>query len=118
MSSEHKPASYDDVSTRSLLLVGVIGVILVFVSVLAVQAIYYQYERAEFERKVVHKVDKDLEKVIAAQKARLTTAGQGAHPDLGEKSIPISQAMEMVIQNYTSRQQDEAAAGKTASGES
>lgn len=118
MSSEHETASYDDVSTRSLLLVGVLGVILVVVTVIAVQAVYYRYEQAEFERKVIQNDNHEVEEIIAAQKDRLTTGGEGAHPELGEKSIPISQAMELVIQNYQSRQRNESVAGTTTAGES
>ena len=112
MSSEHTTPSYDDVNTKSLALIGLFAVILVFVVIAATQVVYFRYEEAEFQEKVLNSENKGVQEMIAAQKARLLTAGTGADPETGMvadpekklKSIPISEAKELVITNYQSKQ--------------
>ena len=112
MSSEHTTPSYDDVNTKSLALIGLFAVILVFVVIAATQVVYFRYEEAEFQEKVLHSENKGVQEMVAAQKAQLRTAGLGADPESGMvaepeadlKSIPITEAMELVITSYQSKQ--------------
>lgn len=123
---EHENASYDDVNTRSLFLVGLLSVILVFAAIVAVQTVYFRYEESEFQRKFINSGPSEADKVVAAQKERLTVAAplpastpepeaegeaepEGEAKPAGaaeppEMSIPIAQAMAEVLTRYQTEQ--------------
>lgn len=103
MTSDHAnhKAAYDDLNIRSIVLVGGVGSILVFVAVVAVQVIYFRYEDSEYARKVLDAPDVAAETILASQTERLGVPGDGAN--VGEKSIPISVAMKAVVAEYQER---------------
>lgn len=102
MASDHR-ASYDDIQIRTLAVVGVVGALLVFVAIVALQVVYFRYEKAEYERKVIDAPTRQVDTQVAAQVKRLTTAGEGADAEKGEKRIPIDRAMSLVLADYRGR---------------
>lgn len=103
--AEHDPsAAYDDLNVRSIALVGGVGAVLVFVSIVAVQVIYFRYHQAEHEQKVIDVTLPQVEKTVADQRARISKAGVGADAEKGEKSIPVTDAMVAVVKEYRERQ--------------
>lgn len=107
MTVEHDPsAAYDDVNVRSITVIGVVGAVLVFTSIAAVQVIYFKYRQSEYELKVLAVPTVAENEVLAGQLQRLTVAGQGADPEKGEKSIPIKEAMTQVLADYKKRSDD------------
>lgn len=104
MAEHDPPAAYDDLNVRSIALVGGVGAVLVFVSIVAVQVIYFRYNDAEREQKVIEVAFAQVEEAVAAQRERISESGAGADPEKGEKSIPITDAMDAVIKEYQERQ--------------
>ncbi len=114
MAVEHDPSSaYDDLNVRSIALVGGVGAVLVFVAIVAVQVIYFRYNDAQYDSKVLAVPTRQANETLLKQRQRIAQAGPGADAEKGEKSIPIAQAMASVVAEYQSRQ----AAGDAASGE-
>jgi hypothetical protein len=75
--------------------IGIIGAILVFVLIVALQAVFYHMESAEVERKVTSQRDQDLARLEASQRQTLATyrwIDQGG----GVVGIPVERAMELV----------------------
>jgi hypothetical protein len=99
-------ATYDDVNIRSIALVGGVGSVLVFVAVVAVQVIYFRYQDAEFDRKVISVPIAAANEVITSQRGQLDTVGASAGPDLGTTSVAIDDAMSQVLAEYRRRQPD------------
>jgi hypothetical protein len=101
MTVDHDPsAAYDDVNVRSITVIGIVGAVLVFTSVAAVQVIYFKYRQSEYELKVLAVPTVAESEILAEQHKRLTVAGPGAVPEKGEKSIPIKEAMSQVLAEY------------------
>ena len=109
MATEHAnhKAAWDDVNVRSIALVGGVGAVLVVVSVIAVQVVYFRYQDLEDLRKVQSVPFASAEAELARQRERISVAGEGAITENGEKSIPIAEAMQMVVAEYQSRQGEE-----------
>jgi hypothetical protein len=103
---EHGKAAYDDINVRSVTVVSVVGAVLVFVSVVAVQVIYFRYNRAEQLRKVENVPVTLANEELARQRERILQAGEGADPERGERSIPIAEAMQLVLEDYRQRQEN------------
>jgi hypothetical protein len=103
---DHGPhkAAYDDLSVRSIALVGAVGSVLVFVAVIAVQVVYFRYEQAEFGRKVLDVPTTKVNAVLDAQRHKLSVAGEGANPERRERSIPVEQAMRLIVAEYREKQ--------------
>ncbi|MGC1272480.1 MAG: hypothetical protein WBC44_02145 [Planctomycetaceae bacterium] len=101
-SSDHTPsnAAYDDLSIRSIALVGGVGSVLVFVAVIAVQVVFFRYEQAEYKRKVLDVPAVKINAVLDAQRQKLNEAGAGANAERRERSIPIDEAMTIVLAEY------------------
>lgn len=106
MSVDHDPpAAYDDLNVRSIALVGGVGAVLVFVAIVAVQVMYFRYNEAEYQDKVLAVPNRQATETIATQFARLEKPGEGASE--GEKSVPIEDAMASVVAEYRERRQAE-----------
>jgi len=99
---EHGNFAWDDIDVRSLALVVGVGSVLIFVAIVAVQVIYYRYSANEFVQKVENVPTTEVNEVLAVQRERLATSGEGA--ETGEKSIPIDEAMKSVLADYRARQ--------------
>lgn len=102
---DHGKFAWDDIDVRSIALVIGVGAVLIFVAVVAVQVIYYRYSANEFVEKVINVPTTEVNEVIAEQRDRLTTAGDGA--EQGEKRIPIKKAMNAVLADYQRLQNNE-----------
>ena len=86
---------YDDPDVPLSAVIGLIGAILVFVIIVALQAVFYNMEAAEYERKVTSQRDEELARLEAEQRESLATyrwIDQGG----GVVGIPIERAMELV----------------------
>jgi hypothetical protein len=86
---------YDDPDVPLSAVIGLIGVILLFVIIVALQAVFYNMESTELERKVGSQRDEELARLEASQRETLATyrwIDQGG----GVVGIPIERAMELV----------------------
>lgn len=123
-SPDHTPskAAYDDLSIRSIALVGGVGSVLVFVAVIAVQVVFFRYEQAEYQRKVLDVPTVKVNAIVDAQRQKLNEAGVGANAERRERSIPIDEAMTMILAEYreqrsNSEQEEQTSQGEDAEGD-
>ncbi len=85
-----------DPSSSRTVLVGFIGTVLLFVIIVALQALFYTVERKEFERKVLSEVPEELASLRAKQMENLN-AYRWINKASGVVSIPIDQAMKIIV---------------------
>jgi hypothetical protein len=86
---------YDDPNVPLSAVIGLIAVILVFVIIVALQAVFYNMQAAELERKVGSPRDQELAQLEASQREILTTY-RWIDQKGGVVGIPIERAMELV----------------------
>jgi hypothetical protein len=84
--------SRSDLNVTGTALVGLVGGILIFVFIVAVQVLFYWTERAEVQRKVVAQVPEELSQLRAQQLTRINT-WRLADEQRKLAAIPIDQAM-------------------------
>ncbi len=85
-----------DPSSSRTVLVGFIGTVLLFVIIVALQALFYTVERKEFERKVLNEVPEELASLRARQIENLN-AYRWVDKASGVVAIPIDQAMRIIV---------------------
>ncbi len=90
------PVDAPDPDALTTATVGVVGTILVIVSVLIVQGLYESVNRSEFRRKVVSQAPAELRLLRAAQLKRLHATGWVDRRN-GFVAIPIERAMELLV---------------------
>jgi hypothetical protein len=85
-----------DPSTSRTVLVGFIGTIILFVVIVALQALFYTEEKREFERKVLNQVPEELASLRAKQVENLN-AYRWVEKASGVVAIPIDRAMQIIV---------------------
>ena len=96
------PATYDDINVGTVALIGIVGSLLVFVAIAVVQVIYFRFQRAEEDRKVIEVPTRAANAVVEKQRERLTVTGPGV--EQGEQATPIAAAMTQTVAFYRQRQ--------------
>jgi len=86
---------YDDPNVPLSAVVGVVGAILLFVVIVALQAVFNSMEQAEVERKVVAPPSAELQQLKAQQLEQLESYGW-VDQSAGKVRIPIERAMVLV----------------------
>ena len=96
---EHNPTDHEDPLAGPTWTIGIVGIVLLAVTVLAVSAVYYDIDAAEREAKIEIAQTSDFERLAAEQRVRLTGMRRERRAD-GEDAvvIPIDLAMELVVQ--------------------
>jgi len=89
---------YDDPDVPASALVGIIGAILLFAVIVALQAIFYSMEEEELARKVYDQPYEALQELDADQLEQLNSYGWVSETD-GVAHIPIERAMELVVED-------------------
>jgi len=79
---------------------GAIGVVLIVVLILAVQAFYFRYQQQVVERKVVQPPFHELVELRSRQEAQLH-AYRMLDAKTGRVAIPIERAMELVLEDWS-----------------
>lgn len=88
-----------DIQSTSIIMIGTLASILVFVIVVAVEAFYYQAQRLEDERKMINAGWPVREELVKSQKQQLSQY-QVIDPEKKVVAIPIDQAMTLVVKDY------------------
>lgn len=88
-------ASYDDLNTRQIWIVGTISAVLTAVTILAVQVLYFALLNWHDESKLAGAEYAQSSEQIDAQTASLTNYGRGTE---GQIVIPIDRAMQLVVE--------------------
>ena len=90
------PASLDGIDNRSLVIIGLFGVILTYVLMVGVQVLSYRMEKADFMRKVVGPGCQDLKEARAGWHAQLDHY-RWVDPQHQAAVLPIDQSMRQVV---------------------
>lgn len=91
-----------DPNSVSTAYVGTIGVILLFASIVGLQAAFRAYQNSETDAKVVTRSARDLEEARAAQGAQLE-GYRWVDADKAVVGIPIDRAMDLVTKEFGDR---------------
>lgn len=87
---------YDDPNVAASAVVGIISAILLFVIIVALQALFFSAEQRELERKVYSQPYEALQQLDADQLELLNSYGWVSEGD-GVAHIPITRAMELIV---------------------
>ena len=100
---EHNPGDHEDPQASSTWLIGIMGIIVLVVSVLGLTALYFNRLGVEVHDKVVTVDPQELQNLLAGQQARLDTHHLDQYDEEIALVIPIDKAMELVAQQYGGR---------------
>ncbi|MCP4898023.1 MAG: hypothetical protein GY906_13705 [bacterium] len=89
-------ATNDDPNVPASAFVGLVGAIVLFVIIVALQGLFYSMERTEFERKATDGPFEDLARLDADQLETLNSYGW-VDQQQGTVHVPISRAMGLVV---------------------
>ncbi len=95
---EHNPTDHEDPLAGPTWTIGIIGMVLLAVTVLAVAAVFYDVDTAERQIKIESAPTSVVEQLKAEQRLRLTGMRRERRAD-GEEAvvIPIDLAMELMV---------------------
>lgn len=88
----------DDPQASGTLVAVIIGAILVFASIVSMQAYYYTEQEAEMAKKVYQAVPEELTRVRTSQLEQLNSY-RWVDASTGIVAIPIQRAMELVVRD-------------------
>lgn len=86
----------DDPDAPGTIAFGIVGAILVFVVIVALQALFYRVQNSEIQRKVLAQQPEELSRLVAEQQQRLNTY-RWVDSAKGIAAIPIDRAMEITV---------------------
>jgi hypothetical protein len=86
----------DDPDASATIAFGIVGAILVFVIIVALQALFYRTQNEEFKRKMIAQAPEELSRLVAEQRERLG-GYRWVNEKVGIAAIPIDRAMELTI---------------------
>ena len=106
---EHNPSDHEDPLTGPSWYVGLVGGLILVVTLLGLTALYYNEKADETEKKVVAEFPAELEKLRDGQRERLTSpAHREVRDEAGEQItalvIPIEDAMQLVVKELGARE--------------
>lgn len=93
---------YDDPNVPLSAVAGLVGALLLFVTIVALQAVFNSMQRAEVERKVVTRPSEDLQRLRAQQQEQLGSYGW-VDQNAGTVRLPVERAMELVASEAVRR---------------
>lgn len=96
------PRRNDDPETSGILIVGILSAIFLFVIIVAVQALFYNIQKAEHERKVVTQPHAEWSQVKTEQLETLNSY-RWIDREKGVVGIPIERAMELFLEERGQR---------------
>ncbi len=104
-------AQYDDLNAPRIATVGVISIVVVAVTALAVQVMYYALAEWQATAKSAQSEYRRENMALVEQKEQISTYGVDAAT--GRVTIPIDKAMEMVVSENKNKKTDASSNSKT-----
>ena len=89
-------ATYDDVSTQNITVIGICGAVGTFVIIIGLQSMYYRFESQEYQRKVVTVQTVGPDSLLNDQRSRLNSYGW-IDRERRLVGIPIDDAMSLTV---------------------
>lgn len=93
---------YDDMNTPMIALVGFVSAVVTFICIIGLQAAYLQFEKKQYEQKVVDVKLEVEDSILSAQKAKLNDGYSWVNKETKTIGMPIEQAMKVVADKYES----------------
>lgn len=93
---------YDDMNTPVIALVGFVSAAVTFICIIGLQAAYLQFEKQQYEEKVVNVKLEVEDSIVSAQKAKLNDGYSWVNKESKTIGMPIEQAMKVVADKYES----------------
>lgn len=97
-------AQYDDINSGKIMMVGVVSLVTVAVTALAVQVIFYGLAEWQDTAKSAQSNYHRENEVLSDQQHQISV--YGVDPETGNITIPIHQAMEMVVNENKNKKTD------------
>jgi hypothetical protein len=97
---------YNDLNTPMIALVGLLGALLTFAVIVALQVLYYSAASRQEERKVIQAPTTDSDSLMAEQEVKLTRYGW-IDREKKQVAIPIDRAMELVVRELSATESEE-----------
>ena len=97
-------AKYDDLNTRQIFIIGISSVVVTIVTILAVQYVYYLLVQGHQGQLQAESSYSRQNKVLAEQFESVSK--YGADPETGNVTIPIEKAMQLVVKESQSDEQN------------
>lgn len=93
---------YDDPEAGSSWFITIAGIVVTVVLFVALAVMFFRFERAEFDKKVVDKPAEQLMRLRTSQQILLSESQTYTDPESGEtlRRIPIGEAMRQVATEY------------------
>ena len=98
-------ASYNDLNTSKIALVGFVGAFLTFLIIIGLQVLYLSASSELTRERVIEASTTDSDDVLNKQKAKLTRYAW-IDAQQGQASIPIERAMELVVEELSASQEE------------
>jgi hypothetical protein len=89
-------AEQPDPSAKTIIYVGIVGTVAVFLTVIVLQIVFYQSQEMETYRKVISVAPEELQRLQAQQLAEINSYGW-VDEGQGVTRVPIERAMELVV---------------------
>ncbi len=93
---ELRHTEQDRPDTARIAIIGVVGAVILFIIIVAIQALFYGMERAEQDRKEARERSETVAQVRAEQRQRIGSYGW-VDQKKGVVRIPIERAMELLV---------------------
>lgn len=99
---------YDTIDTPRIVVIGFVAAILTFVAILSAQAVFFAADKAEVQKKEVAIADTLTSDALTQQQNRLAAYGW-VDSAKGVVSIPVTEAMKLVVTEQQSKSEGNAA---------
>ena len=101
-SPEDQFERYDNINTPKIVVIGFISAIVTFAAIVGAQALSFAAYSAETKEKDILAADAIVNDALTQQQARLSSYNW-VDPEKGVVSIPIDEAMKLVLEEESSR---------------
>lgn len=96
---------FEDVNVPLMVTLGIVAVVVVYLSITFMTAWFYKYQQAEIERKVISQKFESLAKLEREQTEKLSSY-RWVDKEKGIVAIPIDRAMELIVAEYSGGRDD------------
>ncbi len=103
--AEKEKNYFEDINIPLVVTIGIVSVVLVYLSIAGMSAWFYRYEQAEIERKVFRDRFESLVNLQVEQLERLNSY-RWVDKEKGIIAIPIDRAMELTVRELSEKRGD------------
>jgi hypothetical protein len=102
---------YNDLNTPMIALVGFLGMLLTFITILVLEIVYYSSANRQDAQKIVNVPTTTSNSLLAEQEVKLTRYGW-INRDEKQVAVPIERAMQLVVDELSATPGEEGSDGQ------